>query len=184
MLSDQRNHIQYDGWILSKVGDFDKLKTFDCGRLDLNEYFREDVFLQKIELLNETFELFEATAGKDYPVALISLCNDAIRKEKVMQWLDFRGTKKDYPDYPAVKIARFGVKKEFARQNIGTNTMNMIKTMFRTDNRTGCRFVTVDAYNEAEVLSFYQKNDFQFFSDKDIRKQQRAMFYDLKRFKL
>jgi hypothetical protein len=184
MLSDQRNLFQYDGWILSKVIDFDKLTSFDCGRGDLNEFFRKDVFIQKLELLNETYELFEATAGHEYPVALISLCNDAIRKEKVIKWLNFGGTKKEYPDYPAVKIARFGVKREFSRQNIGTNTMNMIKTMFRTNNRTGCRFVTVDAYNEPEVLSFYQKNDFQFFSDKDARKQQRAMFYDLKRFTL
>ena len=30
------------------------------------------------------------------------------------------------------------------------------------DNKTGCRFVVVDALNEPNVLQFYQKNDFVF----------------------
>jgi GNAT superfamily N-acetyltransferase len=104
-----------------------------------------------------------------------------LRKDKILDWLGFKGTNKVYSAYPAVKIARFGVRKEFKRQNIGTHTINMIKKMFVTHNRTGCRFITVDAYNEADVLPFYQHNDFQFFSEKDKNKNQRAMFFDLKR---
>lgn len=183
MLSDSRKLFEYNGWMLTKVEDYGKLICFDCGKDDLNEFFRNDVLVQKQELLNETYELNEATMGDNSPpVALISLCNDAIRREKVKTWLNFSNKCKDYATYPAVKIARFGVKNQLRRQNIGTNAMNMVKIMFRTNNRTGCRFITVDAYNDQDVLSFYRKNDFQFFSDKDINKEQRAMFFDLKRF--
>lgn len=55
--------------------------------------------------------------------------------------------------------------------NIGSHTLNMIKKLFVTENRTGCRFITVDAYNNEEVLQFYQKNEFQFFYDKDEDKK-------------
>ena len=181
MLSKHRNEFTEGSWTLRVVDDFDKLKAFDCGKDDLNEFFHEDCYIQQQELLHKTYSLIEATVEDFFPVALISLCNDSIRKDKILNRLGFRGTKKDYPSYPAVKIARFGVRKELKRQNIGTHTMNMIKKMFITNNRTGCRFLTVDAYNEDDVLPFYQHNDFQFFSDKDKNKKLRAMFFDLKR---
>ena len=184
MLSKKRNVFDSEGWTLSEVEDFEKLKTFDCGNDDLNEFFQEDCQIQSRELLNKTFELFEATEGDYIPVALISLSNDAVRRQRVTDWLKYNDQKKVYPFYPAVKIARLGVNEKIQGYNIGTHLINMIKTMFVTNNRTGCRFLTVDAYNEKGVLGFYEKNDFQFFSDKDRRRQQRAMFFDLKRLSL
>ena len=183
MLSKKRNEFEVKGWRLTPVEDFGGLCDFDCRHDDLNEFFREDCFLQKEELLNTTFALIEATVETFFPVALISLCNDAIKKEKIKGWLTFKNNKKIYPAYPAVKIARFGVQNEFQRKEIGSHTINMIKMMFITNNRTGCRFLTVDAYNEKQTVDFYEKNDFQVFSDKDKNKLQRAMFFDLKRFR-
>jgi len=184
MLKKERNIFSDAGWTLTKVTDLKQLKLFDCGNLDLNDYFRNDVLAQKEELLNETYALIEATVGSEFPVALISLCNDAVRKEKLLAWLRFDDPQKIYPAYPAVKIARFGVCTQYQRNNIGTHTVNMIKKMFVTNNRTGCRLITVDAYNEKEVIDFYSKNNFQFFSEKDKKKKQRAMFFDLKRLKI
>jgi len=74
--------------------------------------------------------------------------------------------------------------REFRGHGVGTNLLNMVKRLFVTENRTGCRFITVDAYNDPEVLTFYQKNDFDFFYDKDSRNLTRAMWYDLKRLQL
>jgi hypothetical protein len=184
MLREERNIFEKGGWILRKVVDYPKLCDFDCGHDDLNEFFQKDALSQKQELLNETFALYEVTEESDCPVALISLCNDAIRKESIIAFLGFKGTKKEYPFYPAVKLARFGVVKDLRGKCIGTHAINMIKELFLTNNRTGCRLVTVDAYNRDEVLNFYRKNDFEFFSDKDKNKQQRSMFYDLKRLQL
>lgn len=181
MFSRERNVFERKGWVLTEVNDFTKLNNFDCDHKDLNEFFREDCFLQRQELLNTTFALIEATVDDFIPVALISLCNDAIRKEKVKKWLQFTDSKKIYPAYPAVKIARFGVHKDFKREGIGTHAINMVKEMFITNNRTGCRFLTVDAYNKEDALGFYSKNAFQFFSEKDKHREQRAMFFDLKR---
>ncbi|MEA3416657.1 MAG: hypothetical protein U9R02_10985 [Thermodesulfobacteriota bacterium] len=61
--------------------------------------------------------------------------------------------------------------------------VGMVKRLFITRNRTGCRFLTVDAYNndDQKAIKFYQKNGFQHFSEKDKNKKTRAMFFDLKR---
>ena len=41
--------------------------------------------------------------------------------------------------------------------------MNFIKTWFvQEDNKTGCRFLVVDAYNQPKVLSFYERNKFKY----------------------
>lgn len=46
-------------------------------------------------------------------------------------------------------------------------------------NKTGCRFITIDAYNKNNVLSFYQRNDFKFLTEKDKNETTRTMYYDL-----
>lgn len=49
--------------------------------------------------------------------------------------------------------------------HIGTNLINIVKKIFVTENRTGGRFITVDAYNTQHVLDFYIRNDFDFFAE-------------------
>jgi GNAT superfamily N-acetyltransferase len=70
---------------------------------------------------------------------------------------------KQYSSLPSVKLTRLGVQKEYQGTDIGTQSLNMLKKFFTTDNRTGCRLVTVDAYNNPKVLAFYGKNNFQVF---------------------
>ena len=48
-----------------------------------------------------------------------------------------------------------------------TRTMDFIKGWFRYDNKTGCRFIIVDAYNEEPVIKFYQRNDFSFLQPEE-----------------
>ena len=40
--------------------------------------------------------------------------------------------------------------------------MDFIKTLFRLNNRTGCRFLIVDAKNRPEALNYYEKNGFKY----------------------
>lgn len=183
MLQKNRNRYVFKGWELLKVNNYKRLQAFDCGRDDLNDFFRNDALAHKQQLLCETYFVKEVTVEDESPVALISLCNDAVRREKVWDRLNLPETKK-YSVYPAVKIVRFGVRRELQRKNIGTHIINMIKKLFLTDNRTGCRLVTVDAYNDTETLDFYFKNEFESLSAKDKHKRQRTLFFDLKRLQI
>ena len=46
----------------------------------------------------------------------------------------------------------------------------------------GCRFITVDAYNDESTISFYTKNGIEFLTDKDENDETRLMYFDLKDF--
>ena len=56
--------------------------------------------------------------------------------------------------------------------------------MFITDNRTGCRFITVEAYSDDKTINFYEKNNFDFYLDNDTEKPTRIMYFDLLRHKI
>ncbi len=184
MLRKPRNELEDNGWRIKKVNNHNDelLQLLDCGDADLNEYFRQDAIKHQEQLISQTYYL-SATEDETFPVAFVDLCNDSIRLKKIKnEEIDIPDAKR-YPFLPAVKITRLGVQKDFHGLGVGSHLINMIKKLFITRNRTGCRFLTVDAYNRDDntAVRFYQKNGFQFFSDKDIHKQTRAMYFDLKR---
>ena len=65
--------------------------------------------------------------------------------------------------YPGVLVGRLAVNQEYSHKGIGSEALLFIKQWFLSpDNKTGCRFVVVDAVNDPNVLQFYQKNGFVF----------------------
>ena len=79
--------------------------------------------------------------------------------------------------YPAVKICRLGVDESLKGMSIGTILLKFIKTFFVKDNKTGCRFITVDAYSNA--ISFYERNGFIPLNDDDKDERTRLLYFDL-----
>jgi len=161
----------------------------DCGDEDLNDFFHKEAVNYKEDLLAETYAFFvkgtkelKGRRKKLGPFAFVALSNDLIRLSKLQRRKLIHHKKRYIKEYPAVKIARLGVHVEFQRHGMGTYLVNLLKSLFTTNNRTGCRFLTVDAYNKEPVLDFYKKNEFDFLHDKDANDKTRIMFYDLKRF--
>lgn len=89
-------------------------------------------------------------------------------------------------------IGRLGVNDKYKNKGVGRELMNFIKSWFiDAENKTGCRFVVVDSYNEEVPLAFYQRNGFQFlFStinqekeymglSEDYTLKTRLMYFDL-----
>ena len=79
--------------------------------------------------------------------------------------------------YPAVKICRLAVAQSMRGKAIGSFLLDFIKSYFLVDNKTGCRFVTVDAYLDA--VPFYERNDFSLLKSKDEDLVTRLLFFDL-----
>ena len=73
-------------------------------------------------------------------------------------------------------IGRLGVNRKYQGRDyfIGQQIINYIKIWFTDDdNKTGCRFLVVDAYNKEKVLSFYERNKFKFlYADEATEKQE------------
>lgn len=144
------------------------LPKFDCGDEDLNEFFHKDAVKWQEELMAVTYYLkFE-----DRAVLYFSLSNDKISATTLPKSF-WRKIKKTFPhqkhrnDYPAVKIGRFAVDKAFRGlpEHWGTKAINFIKEWMVSENKTGCCFITVDAYPQA--VAFYVKNGFKFLGNEE-----------------
>ena len=170
--------------------------TFDCGNSDLNDFFASDALNYSKELLGKSYCFLLDTQPEEI-VCAFTVSNDSIkvnflpnsRKKKVSKHIP---RQKQFRSYPAVLIGRLGVNEKFKGKGIGREVLNFIKAWFiDTNNKTGCRFLAVDAYNQDGPISFYSRNGFEFlFSTEDQEKEYtgitsedelktRLMFFDL-----
>jgi len=169
------------GTKLIKLSLDSQIKSFDCGDTDLNEFLINDSKRFILNLLAVTY-VIEDTQNT---IAFFSLLNDKISildAESKAQWRKLVKDRlpygKRYNSYPAMKIGRLGVFELYKSQGWGTDILNYLKDLFVTNNRTGCRFITVDAYRDS--LNFYEKNGFRYLTNSDKNADTRLMFFDLK----
>jgi GNAT superfamily N-acetyltransferase len=153
--------------------------AFDCGDGDLNQFFFNDSREACVELVSVTYAWIEDGTT----VAFFSVSNDAISRmadrpafNRIARRMP---REKRYPTLPAVKIGRLAVDKHFQSNGLGREILDFIKDWFTFENKTGCRFVIVDALNKPNVLRFYQKNGFAFLSGSDEKDPTRLMYFDL-----
>lgn len=171
---------------------------FSCGNDDLDDFFRNDATRYAHYLMGKTY-CFRLNTNPTKIVCAFTISNDSIRI------YDLPRSRKDYMKslthhekplrrYPGVLLGRLGVSNEFARRGIGSEVLDFIKGWFySSNNKTGCRFVIVDAVNDSNVISFYQKNGFQMLfsseqqemsytvgkKDTQTKIDTRLMYYDL-----
>lgn len=144
------------------------IDNFDCGDADLNDFFKNDALSYQEKLIGKT-HAFVLDSNPTQIVSAFTVSNDALRvddKPKASR----KNVKKDispqkirWASYPAVKIGRLGVSQEFSGYGVGSQVLDFVKGWFcEANNKTGCRFITIDAYNNKKALSFYEKNEFDF----------------------
>lgn len=160
----------------------DTIKEFDCGDEDLNDFLLNESSLYRNALLSVTYVVEHKKTNE--VMAYFSLSNDKISItdfESKTEFNRFRKHKfvneKRLRSYPAIKIGRLGIAKIAQHQSIGTYLLEFIEDYFIIDNKSGCRFVTVDAYVDA--IPFYISNNYQFLNNDDEDKRTRVMYFDL-----
>ncbi|KAA6303456.1 MAG: hypothetical protein EZS26_000007 [Candidatus Ordinivivax streblomastigis] len=155
------------------------IKSFDCEDKDLNDFLLNDAKNYLKSLLSVTYLL----QYQDEIVAYFSLSNDSLVKdnEEKASWNKVNRTipnAKRRRVYPAVKVGRLAVSKKYTGMGFGRLIIEAVVAMYiHEQQRSGCRFVTVDAYRDA--LPFYEKNDFRFLTTKDANDETRIMYFDL-----
>jgi len=162
-----------------------KLPAFDCGDEDLNAFFQEDAFNYDAQLLGRSYCFLSASHGDI--ASVFTLSNSAIRVAELPNNAKRRLVKlipwvKQGRNYPAVLIGRLGVSRKYRNQKIGSQIIDFIKAWFLSDhNKTGCRFIVVDAYNREDVLHFYSNdnNGFSFlFKEESQEKSYNSLAVD------
>ena len=175
---------------------FANCETFNCGNADLDDFFMNDAKKYADELMGKTYcWITECKPHKI--VALFTLVNDSIKttylgtstKNRLNRPIE---NPKRGRSYPAALIGRIGINSEFQGREIGSQLIEFIKDWFRAeDNKTGCRFLVVDAYNNSRTIKFYERNGFKFLHKTEAEERKyyqinddnittRLMYYDLK----
>jgi len=162
----------------------DRPLSFKCSDSDLNEFFFIDSIKWDEQLLAVTYLVYI----ENKPVSYFSISNDAIKKENLTNSKFKKLTRsvpysKRYNTMPAVKIGRLATGEQWTGNGIGTFVINFIKAWFTKGNKTGCRFIIVDAYNNDKTIRFYEKNGFTFLLTTDTEETTRLMVFDLFTFK-
>jgi GNAT superfamily N-acetyltransferase len=138
------------------------VSNFDCGDDDLNDFLKNDAAKFQSDHLSHTRVVFL----NDALVAYLTLLADCIilqtgEKKKILK--EARAYHQSVYTFPAVKIARIGIQKEFQWSGVGTQlliyTIGLVVRMNRELN-IACRFITVDAYPRS--VSWYEKKNFRF----------------------
>ncbi len=167
--------------LIRLTSDFD-IKPFDCGDSDLNDFLINDSKKYLKELLAVTYVI----ENNLDTIAFFSLLNDKITiddSDSKSQWRKLIRDRlpygKQFSSYPAMKIGRLGVSEKHQGEGWGAMILDYIKELFISNNRTGCRYITIDAYREA--LAFYEKNDFLYLTKSDSESDTRLMYFDLMR---
>lgn len=153
--------LKFDSDVLSHC------KAFSCGDDDLDDFFANDAIAYEKDLLGKTY-CWVLRDDNTKIVGMITLANASIHTTHLQNNPKRRLNKSiAYPKrgrtYPAVLIGRLGVNSEFqsAQFRIGAQIMDFIKSWFDgVDNKTGCRFVLVDAVNAKHTLEYYIRNGF------------------------
>jgi predicted GNAT family N-acyltransferase len=175
--------LQFNNLKLIRLDTETNILPFDCGNTDLNGFLFDNAKQHAEELLATTFIMQTDTET----VAYFNYLNDKIsykdigNKEKFFERIAslLPNEKSKYTSYPAVKIGRLAVSKKFKGNGLGRQILNSTKALFINNNRTGCKFITVDAYRES--LEFYKKNGFLYLSSRDKKSDTRLMYYNLGR---
>lgn len=150
---------------LSTLNDNNEMDLFHCGDADLDDFFHNDSIAYINQLLGKTY-LYRLNTVPSNVVAAFTVSNASIRvddlpnsrKKKLEHDIPHR---KSCRNYPAVLIGRLGVDENFQSKHLGSEILTFLKYWFvEPNNKTGCRFLLVDAYNSEHTIEFYQRNGF------------------------
>jgi len=167
---------------IKRLKSTDIIDSFDCGDDDLNDFITREAVLYQDAMLAVSYALFEKETGE--LIAFFSLANDKISLDDFEEKREFNRfrrkrfvNEKRLKSYPAVKICRLGVATKMHGKHLGQFLLLFIKTYFIEDNKTGCRFLTVDAYKDA--VPFYIRNGFEPMNANDKDEHTRLLYFDL-----
>ena len=164
----------------------DGASGFSCGNEDLDDFFHHDSLAYAEDLFGKTY-CFCLKERREEILCAFTVSNASIfttmlpnaRKKKVAKNVPY--IKRDLI-YPAVLIGRLGISTKYQHLHLGSELMDFIKAWFVDPfNKTGCRYLIVDAYNTEVPLAFYLKNGFDFvFSTEEQEKEYRCIISDSK----
>ncbi len=138
------------------------LSFFSCGDNDLDEFFQCDAAAYEHALFGKTYAFIDK---RNNITSMFTISNGGIQAKQMRRKLreNVPYPKRLIHNYPSVLIGRLAVSEKFQGNGIGSEILDFLKIWFSdSHNKTGCRFLAVDAYNVYSILKFYENNEFSF----------------------
>ena len=119
----------FSSYIIRKLGPEEKVKSFDCGDADLNDFILNESGFYRQTLLAVTY-VFEAVDDENHEhiAAYFSLANDRVSMSDFPDKTAFNRFRKHrfvnekrLKSYPATKICRLAVSQEFYLRTLKPN---------------------------------------------------------------
>ncbi|GHT78219.1 N-acetyltransferase [Bacteroidia bacterium] len=138
---------------------------FSCGDEDLDDFFRNDTDDYSRQLLGKSY-CYRLKDDSSVIVCAFTLAYSSVdvrhfpnsRRKKITELIPHE---KNFSSYPAILVCRLAVSTDFRGKGIGTEVIYFIKQWFlASDTKGGCRYVTVDAYNNEATRRYYFANGF------------------------
>lgn len=86
--------------------------------------------------------------------------------------------KRHLKSFPALKIGRLGIDRNFKGKGLGKLIVNsIINDALELNEKQACKLVTVDAYSQS--LTFYERLNFEYLTESDKDEETRQMYFDL-----
>lgn len=152
-------------------------QPYSCSKdKHIDDFFHHEFFDYDYQMLGKTYCF--VTSDKQKMVAAFTVANSSVRvdnmpkpkRNKLNRKIPFS---KQRSQYPAVLVAQLAVFDEFAGKNLGQEVLDFIKSWFINPlNKTGCRYIVVDAVNKPKVLQFYLDNGFDYIFSSDLEEMQ------------
>lgn len=164
---------------------------------DIEAFFANDYKLFAEQLFGKSYGFF--TNGKTpHLVSAFTVSNSMLPIDRFPKSIQRRINKnvpfvKRRVQHPAVLIGQLAVFNGYNHLGVGDGTLDFIKIWFLSpENKTGCRYLIIDAVNHPKVIGFYVRNGFKFIFDRiedeieymqlDLEpeyKRTRLMYFDL-----
>ena len=144
------------------------VEAFDCGRKSVNEFFHNEAQDYQDELFGKTYYFCRSDNPSDI-VAGFTVANASIftkrlpnsRQKKIGLEVHHE---KGLINYPSILLAQLGVDVKYKGHHLGPQIIEFVMQWFTSeDNKSGCRHLIVDAYDEPHLLEFYKQNGLNLF---------------------
>ena len=122
----------------------------------MNEFLMEDVDQHFREGLAQTMLVIH----RNRLIGFLCLLTDSIDLDEEER-VGFKSRGITYKSFPAVKIGRLGVDREYQHKGVGSLAVDYIVGLaFKARKYVGCRFLTVDAKNDSRSITFWEGQGF------------------------
>ena len=146
-------------------------KGFTCKDEDITEFFAHDYADYAYQLLGKSYCFVKPETSEI--ICAFTVANSSVKVDSLPSNLRNKLNRKipnakRRPQYPAVLVGQLAVSDLFGGHHVGDELLDFIKSWFIDPlNKTGCRYVIVDAVNHQKVFEYYQRNGFKFLFSSD-----------------